>query len=216
MKAMTFFIIYLLFALLLVISISGDEDTPLKSKCEWKISGCEGYYSLENSFFSDYSVSTQGIVTEITSSTKCKLEANDEIKIEYNYYKTNEFEETISNTPDIKQEDERTYFKPINKVILKKDKHKITMSFPHNIDTKIVPKLKIYGLCYDSGDEDGVVLYCGAYNTGGAWLKSSQCKVKCEGVYAGTFASGGKNTGKIEGDFGSGCTTNDWSEEEIG
>ena len=123
MKAMTFFTIYLLFALLLVISISGDDDTPLKSKCEWKISGCEGYYSLENSFFSDYSVSTQGIVTEITSSTKCKLEANDEIKIEYNYYNTNQFETIISNTPDIKQEDERTYFKPINKVILKKDKN---------------------------------------------------------------------------------------------
>jgi len=215
MKAMTFFTIYLLFALLLVISISGDDDTPLKSKCEWKISGCEGYYSLENSFFSDYSVSTQGIVTEITSSTKCKLEANDEIKIEYNYYKTDQFETTISNTPDIKQEDERTYFKPINKVILKKDKNKITMSFTHNIDTKIVPKLKIYGLCYDSGDEDGVVLYCGAYNPI-VWLKSPQCKVKCEGVYAGTLASDEKDTDKIEEDFGSGCTTNEWSEEEIG
>ena len=214
MKAMTFFIIYLLFALLLVISISGDEDTPLKSKCEWKISGCEGYYSLENSFFSDYSVSTQGTVTEITSSTKCKLEANDEIKIEYNYYKNNEFEETISNTPDIKQEDERTYFKPINKVILKKDKNKITMSFTHNIDTKIVPKLKIYGLCYDSGDEDGVVLYCGAYKLNGVW-GDSQCNVECEGVYAGTL-SDEDDTNKIEKDFGSGCSESKWSEEEIG
>ncbi|MBI4453844.1 hypothetical protein HY636_04335 [Candidatus Woesearchaeota archaeon] len=209
-----FILIFLL--VLTVISSADSEDDAMTTSCSWKVSGLDGYYSTEKGFFSGFEKKVTATVTEITDSTKCKLKYGEEEKIESNYYysDSNIFS-APSATPDILVEDKVSYFKPINKVILKKDQNKITLSFTHNIDTQTVPKLKIYGLCYDSDKEskDGVVLYCGAKDGSFNWW-SPQVTTTCNGVYAGTLSDEG-DTAKIKNDFGASCTSSELNEGEI-